>query len=203
MTQDSSFDDLMARLRAGDDAAAAEVFRRFAHRLIGLARSRLGGQLRQRVDPEDVMQSVFRSFFRRHAEGALTLESWDRLWSLLAVITLRKCGHRADYYRAACRDIGREVALTPATPEGSAAEDFEAIAREPTPGEVAMLTETVELLMRGLDARDRQIVQMALQGETVPDISAAVNYSERTVERVLKRVRERLERMRAEGAAKD
>ena len=35
---DHAFDDLMTRLRAGDDAAAAEVFRRFTHRLIGLAR---------------------------------------------------------------------------------------------------------------------------------------------------------------------
>jgi RNA polymerase sigma-70 factor (ECF subfamily) len=201
MSQESSFDDLMARLRRGDDAAAAEVFRRFAHRLIGLARSRLGGQVRQKLDPEDVMQSVFRSFFRRHAEGGLTLESWDRLWSLLAVITLRKCGHRADYYHAACRDVSREVAMTPPSPEDSSTSDFEAIAREPTPGEVTMLAETVEVLMRDLDTRDRRIVEMALQGETVPDISAAVGYSERTVERVLKRVREKLERMRMDSVA--
>ena len=52
----------MARLRAGDNAAAAEVFRRFANRLIGLARTHLDARVRQKVDPEDVMQSALKSF---------------------------------------------------------------------------------------------------------------------------------------------
>jgi hypothetical protein len=41
MTRDDSFADRMLRLRQGDEAAAAGVFDRFAHRLIGLARLRL------------------------------------------------------------------------------------------------------------------------------------------------------------------
>jgi RNA polymerase sigma-70 factor (ECF subfamily) len=202
MTPEGDFGDLMSRLRLGDNDAAKEVFRRFAHRLIGLARSRLGGRVRDHVDPEDVMMSALGSFFRRHTAGALTLESWDRLWSLLAVITLRKCGHKVDYYTAACRDVNKEVALTPAAPDGSSASDFEAIAREPTPAEAAMLTETVELLMRGLRPDHRPIVQMALQGETPFDISTKLECSERTVQRVLEKTRKRLEQMRVEGAAR-
>ena len=42
---------------------------------------------------EDVMASVFKSFFRRHAEAPFDLSSWDSLWSLLTLITLRKCGY--------------------------------------------------------------------------------------------------------------
>lgn len=41
MSDGESFNDVMARLRRGDDDAAAAVFRRFGQRLIGLARSRL------------------------------------------------------------------------------------------------------------------------------------------------------------------
>src|SRR5580692_11428902 len=99
MSVDPSFDTVMQRLRAGDDEAAADVFRRFADRLIGLARSRLDERLRQKVDPEDVMQSVFKSFFRVQADGKLDLANWDSLWALLTVITLRKCGHRIEYFR--------------------------------------------------------------------------------------------------------
>src|SRR5690242_9456367 len=61
VASEPSFADLMARLRAGDDAAAAALFQRFATRLIALARGRLDGLVRRKVDPEDVVQSVFRS----------------------------------------------------------------------------------------------------------------------------------------------
>ena len=60
------------------------VFRQFANRLIGLAHAHLDTALRQKVGPEDVAQSVFRSFFRRQADQPYDLESWDGLWSLLS-----------------------------------------------------------------------------------------------------------------------
>ena len=70
MPQSESFDDVMGRLRAGDQSAAAtEIFQRFARRLIGLARTRLDDRVRSKVDAEDVLQSVFRSFFVRQAVG--------------------------------------------------------------------------------------------------------------------------------------
>src|SRR5688572_29173622 len=144
MSRDPSFAALMERLRRGDPEAAQRIFRHFARRLIGLARERLGPRVRQKVDPEDVLQSVFRSFFTRHADGQYDLEGWDSLWSLLTVITLRKCGYRTRHFRAARRDVQREVA-----PGAGEAPDapWEAIAREPTPDEAAMLAETVEQML--------------------------------------------------------
>jgi RNA polymerase sigma factor (sigma-70 family) len=61
-----------------------------------------------------------------------------------------------------------------------------------------MLTETVERLLNGLEPHQRQIVLRSLEGETVAEISAQLGVTERTVQRVLKGVRERLERWRAE-----
>ncbi|MFN4258057.1 MAG: RNA polymerase sigma factor [Gemmataceae bacterium] len=183
----------MSRLRGGDEQAAAEVFRRFARRLIGLAGSRLHGMIRQKVDPEDVMQSVFKSFFRRHAEGQFDLESWDSLWSLLTVLTLRKCGCRIRYYQAARRDVQREMPPAPVH-DGAEASPWEAIAREPTPTEVMQLTETVEQLFRDMDPRDREIVELALQGYKAQEISTKVRLTERTVYRVLNRVKKKLQR---------
>ena len=65
MSLPDSFDDVITRLRDGDSEAATEIFHRFAARLIALARTRLDSRVRQKVDPEDVVQSVFRSFFIR------------------------------------------------------------------------------------------------------------------------------------------
>src|SRR6516225_7056918 len=136
----------MAALKAGRDEAATRVFNRFASRLIALARTQLSPQIRQKVDPEDVLQSVFRSFFRRNAEGQFgEFESWDNLWAMLVVLTVRKCGGRIDYFHAACRDVQREVS-PPVSPDSSRA-DLDPRDDEPTPSQAAMLTETVEQLM--------------------------------------------------------
>jgi RNA polymerase sigma-70 factor (ECF subfamily) len=148
-----------------------------------LARSRLSNLVRQQVDPEDIVQSTFRSFFVRHAKGDFDVRGWKNLWSLLAIITLRKCGHRTEYFYAACRDLHRQ-----ATPESQMV--FEAMTREPTPFEAAVMTESLSEVFATLDARDRSILEMKLQGESVTEISNALGCTERTVQRVLQRVRE-------------
>lgn len=192
MSLDPSFDDLMARLRAGQSDAAAQVFTRFANRLIALARKQLDPEILRKVDPEDVLQSVFRSFFSRYPSGQFgEFESWDNLWAILAVITLRKCGHRIDYFHAARRDVRREV-----TGPGGADEstlDVGAEDPEPTPAEAAMLTETVERLMRTLDGRHREMLALSLQGYSAPEISSRLGCTERTVYRLLERVKQWLE----------
>ncbi len=191
MSTDPSFTELMTRLRSGDQDAAALIFRRYSQRLVALASSRLGPQLRQKMDPEDVMQSVFRSFFVRQADGQFDLDSWDSLWSLLTVITLRKCGYQVRQFLAAFRDVGREV-VPPAADEDSAA-DWEALGRDPSPSEAAQLTETVEELLCGLDGPDRQIVELSLQGYPVLEISERVGRTQRTIYRLLQRVKKRLQ----------
>jgi RNA polymerase sigma factor (sigma-70 family) len=192
MDSQSSFADLMARLRTGDDSAASQVFHRFASRLIALARGRLHPRLRQKVDAEDVLQSVFHSFFARYAEGQFALKDWDSLWGLLTSITLRKCARRAEHFQAARRDVRRE-----APPQSqSSGGVWEAWARDPTPEEATLLTETVRELLDGLEPREREMVALGLQGHTQAEISAKVGWGERTVHRILSRIRKRLERQR-------
>jgi RNA polymerase sigma-70 factor (ECF subfamily) len=194
VSSNSSFEDLMARLRAGQNDAAAEVFNRFAGRLIALARKQLDPEVLQKLDPEDVLQSVFRSFFARFPSGQFgAFESWDNLWAVLAVITLRKCGRRMDYFHAARRDVRREVTGQPA--RGESASGFGGSDDEPTPSEAAMLTETVEHLMGCLEGRHREILTLSLQGYRPPEISSRLRCTERTVYRVLERVKQYLEAM--------
>ena len=55
--------------------------------------------------------------------------------------------------------------------------------------------------MQGLEARDREILTLHLQGYTMIEISGRINRAQRTVRRVLERVRRRLERLRSECEA--
>src|SRR4051812_33315367 len=96
----NSFAEFLAHLHSGDDAAAQELFGRFAHQLIALARQHIDGRLRHKVDPEDVVQSAYKSFFFRYGEGKLEGVNWNSLWGLLTLITVRKCAERAAYHRA-------------------------------------------------------------------------------------------------------
>ena len=194
MHAEDSFADLMVRLRDGDPEAARQVFNRFARRLIALARGRLEARLREKVEPEDVLQSAYRSFFCRYADGQFELHDWDSLWALLTTITLRKCGRWTDHYHAARRDISREIVPCAAVDDSESG--WQALTREPSPDEGALLAETVEGLLRGQEGRDRDIVSLALVGYKAREISAQLNRPPRTVYRVLERVKKRLQRLR-------
>src|SRR6476661_8208380 len=158
MPDDDTSARLMARLRSGEDAAAREVFERFAGRLVALARGRFNRLLARKVDPEDVVQSAFKSFFVRHREGKLHVGDCDGLWNLLTLITLRKCADRAEYFSAERRDAAREAS-------GPAAW-LAALDRQPRPEEAVVLAETVECLFRDVSARERPILELSLQGYT-------------------------------------
>jgi RNA polymerase sigma-70 factor (ECF subfamily) len=193
----SSFAEFLARLHCGDDTAAQELFGRFTHQLIALALRHIDAGLRHKVEPEDVVQSVYKSFFVRYGDGNLDLVNWNSLWGLLTLITVRKCAERAAYHRAACRDAAREVSPPPredATPW------LEPLGREPTPLEGAVLSEMVGQLFAGLDEDERPILELSLQGYTTREISERLGRAERTVRLLREGIRHRLERMqRPEG----
>jgi RNA polymerase sigma-70 factor (ECF subfamily) len=192
-----SFAEFLARLHSGDDAAAHELFGRFAHQLIALALHHIDTPLRHKVDPEDVVQSVYKSFFARYGTGNLDLVNWNSLWGLLTLITVRKCAERAAYHRAERRDAAREVS---APREEEAAPWLEPFGREPTPLEAAVLNETVEQLLAGLDEEERPILELSLQGYTTREISERLGRAERTVRLLREGIRHRLERLqRSEG----
>jgi RNA polymerase sigma-70 factor (ECF subfamily) len=190
MAASDSFTDVMARLRAGDQAAVREVFERFVDKLIRLARGQFDAVLRRKVDPEDVVQSAYKSFFLRYEAGKLEVESWSNLWGLLTMITMRKCLDQVQYHRAQCRDVQREAAAQADAPPW-----WEAVAREPTPQEAAILVETVEQLLRDLDEKERPILELSLQGYSSQEISQQLGFAERSVRRFRERLRKRLERM--------
>jgi RNA polymerase sigma-70 factor (ECF subfamily) len=195
MTATDSFAALMDRLRADDDAASRDVFRRYAGQLVALARRQFEDRLAHRIDPEDVVQSALKSFFIRHRAGKLQVGNWNSLWGLLAVITRRKCADRVEYLRAERRDVGREVsdATGPDQPWQLAPD------REPSPQEVAVLAETVEQLFRALDADERPVLELSLQGYTAAEISLRLGRALRTVHRTRERVRKTLLRLQGES----
>ena len=193
VTQDTSFRQVFEQLRQGDNAAATAVFERYAARLIAVARTHLDARLRRRVDAEDVLQSVLRTFFVRLAGGNVTLINWDSLWGFLVCITVRKCARARERNRAGVRDVKREAASPESDDSGRV---WEVIGREPGPQDGALLNEALDQATRGLTEQGGQAVMLTLQGLSVPEVAEQLGCSVRKVYRVLEHVRNRLERLR-------
>jgi RNA polymerase sigma-70 factor (ECF subfamily) len=197
MSQRSVFEAWAARLRSGDGEAARQLVRQFTHSLIALARRRLPGRLQRKVDAEDVVQSVYRSFFRRLDRGRIELRDWSSLRHLLATMTKCKCINQVNHFAAEGHKAELEVPLPLTTEEGDPGPTL--ASRLPAPDQAAELAETVEYLLRGFEDWQREVVVLYRERYTIPEISERVRYSERAVHRTLERVRMRLKQLQAEG----
>ncbi len=78
MSEPEAIADLLERCRAGDPEAAHQLFAAYARRLTGVADQHLSRKLAGREDGEDVVQSVFRTFFRRAAAGEFRIARVDK-----------------------------------------------------------------------------------------------------------------------------
>ena len=96
---------MLRRFQGGKEDAATELYRRYAARLLDLAEAKTSPDVKQRVDPEDIVQSVFRTFFRRASLGEYEVPDSDELWKLFLVIGLNKIRAVAGFHKAAKRDV--------------------------------------------------------------------------------------------------
>ncbi|MBL8854069.1 MAG: sigma-70 family RNA polymerase sigma factor [Planctomycetaceae bacterium] len=172
---------LMADYSQGNRDAAAELFNRYSVRLQSIARSRLSRYLSSRVDPEDIVQSAFKSFFRRAVAGGYVAPESNDLFNLLIVITMRKVNAHADRNLAAMRDIRRETAVESLTESA-----------EGEPETLRDLLLTIEDVCCELTPTQRDIINLRLEGYTIAEIGVKAARSKRTVERELQNFRQRL-----------
>ena len=181
--------ELLQGHTAGNQDATEELFNRYVDQLIRFARQRLAPKLARRIDPEDVVQSAYRSFFTAAGRGRFVLERSGDLWRLLVGITLHKLHRQIERNTAAKRDVSKERGLAE---EGSLNFSPDALSREPSPDDVVALADEIELIMRGLEPLHREMVQLRLQGYLVEEIAAQTQRTQRTVLRVLERIKQKL-----------
>lgn len=93
---------LLGRYRRGEDDAATELDLRYAGRPQA---AQAAPDLQRRIDPDDIVQSVFRTFFRRAAAGQYEVPAGEELWKLFLVIGPNKVRAVAAHHRAARRDV--------------------------------------------------------------------------------------------------
>ena len=65
-------------------------YEQYRARLCQLVEREMNRRFRRKEDPEDVVQSAFRTFYRRNAKGEFHIDSSVDLWRLLETITRHK-----------------------------------------------------------------------------------------------------------------
>jgi RNA polymerase sigma-70 factor (ECF subfamily) len=159
---------------------ASEVFRRYSIRLLHLANDRLGRDVRGKLSPEDVVQSAFKSFFRRLNDFRLERDGADAIWGLLSIITIRKCKKWDAFYRCDKRAVQREK------PDDSRlAGQVRHTSSEPGPEDVLIVEELLEKLFSEFEPRQQQMILLRMDGCSVGEIAAQCQSSCRTVARTI------------------
>jgi RNA polymerase sigma-70 factor (ECF subfamily) len=185
MSESTELRNLLELFRAGDQDAARQLFDRYVDRLVALARRRISQRLAGRVDPEDVVQSVFRTFFGRVKAGQFTIESQDDLTKLLVRITVHKTLRQVEYHQAAKRSTNLE------TVQGSVSQDrlTEILDREPTPAEANSFLDQLEHFLDQLKPFERQVLELRIQGYSNEEIAEELGTYDRRIRRVMERIR--------------
>lgn len=172
---------------------------RYRDHLMRKASLKLAPYVRKHLDPDDVVQSTLRTFFRRHQEGKFDNfdfnreEQKDGLLRLLCTILIRKCQRVSR--------VGRREEEAPAL-LGDDGELFpndilEGISKEPSPKEVAELEELVRVVSeRLIHPRDRKILELRIAGYSIREICEheEVKCSESMVFIALRRIKEQMRR---------
>lgn len=191
-SSDNTEDELLNRWKEGDQEAADQIVDRYLSRLTALARTRLSPKMRRRVDPEDVVQSAYRSFFRNAADDRYVLERSGDLWRLLAAIMMNKLHGQVEYHTAKKRAIGKEESMLVGGDGTSSVINPGAFVKQPSTTEMLGVTEELERTMADLPETQRRILELRLQGHSVTEIAEDVKRSERTVRRALENIRNML-----------
>lgn len=177
-----------------DEVAAQQLFRRYAQRLTVLAEQHLSRRVAQRVAGEDIVQSVFRSFFRRSEDGQFQIDDSAEMWKLLVSITLNKTKMKARFHSRKRRSVQAE--------QPAAADDdwqVQAVSSEPTPEEAAALIDEIEATLQGLPEDYCRMLMMRLEGHTPTEIAKEMEVSRQTIYRALNMMQDRMKKRTAES----
>ncbi|MCA9239477.1 MAG: helix-turn-helix domain-containing protein [Planctomycetales bacterium] len=189
----SSDASLVRRFRAGEQDAATALYARYAAKLQRLADRNTGSDLAARFDSDDVVQSVFRTFFRRIQGGEYDLPDGEELWRLLLVLGLNKIRGLAAYHRAQRRNVATTQHVEDSRLGGLPGAEDPHLA-------MASLEEVIREVTASLPQIHGEIVRRRIEGYKQSEIAAATNRTERTVERVLQSFRTKLRGLIDEAA---
>jgi RNA polymerase sigma factor (sigma-70 family) len=160
------FDELIRRVSAGDEQAAAQLVRDFEPVVRRVLRARLrDARARREFDSMDIWQSVLAIFFVRVAAGQYDLKGPEDLVKLLLTMTRNKLAEKIRHQHRQRRDSRRTV---------GGVEKLALAGRDPTPSSVVADKDLLEQARQRLSAEERQLVELRGQGLSWEKVAASL-----------------------------
>jgi RNA polymerase sigma-70 factor (ECF subfamily) len=186
MIEDEAFSDLIRRVRAGNQEAAAELVRLYEPEVRRAVRLRLTDRRLTRVlDSMDICQSVMANFFIRAAAGQFDLERPDQVLRLLVTMARNRLLDQARRQQATRRDSRRV--------ETGGDERLEAVPNhDPTPSQVVSERELLEALRSKLTAEEQQLAEHRALGRDWAEIAAEMGGTPESLRKRLSRALDRV-----------
>ncbi len=185
MPEEPSFRDLIDRVRARDEEAAAELVRLYEPTIRMAIRVRLSDPaLRRLLDSMDICQSVLANFFVRAASGQFELETADQLVKLLVTMARNKLTNYALQQRAARRDQRRiEKVIT---------NKSELADPGPSPSQVVVDKDLLQECRRRMSTEEQRLADLRASGRSWDEIAVEVGAKPDTVRSRLTRALDRV-----------
>lgn len=169
---------------AADDALSILV-ERLRPRLLREIDRQIGDYLRKRFDGEDILQSTFRTFFRRTDDGQYNWDHTSALFQLLLAIATNKVRHAARYHTQRKRDVRKEACVSAAEVDPN---DF--IGDDDLADDVSDIVARVGEIFDQLPKRDAEFFRRRyVENQTYGRIHADTGWSLSTIKRVLRETR--------------
>jgi RNA polymerase sigma-70 factor (ECF subfamily) len=187
MTEPGAFHDLIRRIRAGDQDAAAELVRQYEPTIRRAVRFRLvDARLGALFDSMDICQSVLASFFVRSAAGAFELDRPEQVLKLLVTMARNKLASQARQQHAARRDQRRAQAASP--------EQHEFVAPDPSPSQQVSAQELFREVQQRLAPEEQRLIELRNEGLEWAEIAAQLGGNAVALRKQLSRALDRVTR---------
>ncbi len=178
-------EDLIQRVRAGDQAAATEFFEEYRKDLRRVIQARMrasGVTSRAMGDTSDIFQLVMAGFLVGSAVGRYPLDRPDEVRAVLGQIARRRV-----------IDLVRRIRARGPTPEGGVgAGGLDPVAPDPGPLSHATIRDLIEAAKQMLTPAEREIAEMRKDGLSWEEIGHQTGRSAEAVRKLIDRASERI-----------
>jgi RNA polymerase sigma-70 factor (ECF subfamily) len=181
MAPTDGFAELVRRVRAGDEAAAVELVRRYEPAVRRAVRFQMRDRrLRRHFDSLDVCQSVLGSFFVRAASGQYDLDGPGQLLNLLVAMARHKLATQARKRQVVRRQEGAPVA------------DEAPTGREASPSAQVVARDLLQEVRKRLSGEERALADERGRGREWAEIAADLGGSPEALRKKLARALDRV-----------
>jgi RNA polymerase sigma-70 factor (ECF subfamily) len=189
---DAAFVELLARVRAGDEAAVRELLARFEDDVQMMVRAQLPRRLRPKFDSMDFVQAVWQSFFSDLDAAPERFANAVHLRRFLAGVVRNKVQEEHRRRTQSRRyNMTREESLY--VRRNGRDEPVEVPTPDPSPSQNAQALDRWDQLVAGRSPEEAMVVELRRQGLTYEQIAERTGLSERAARRVIEEIRERME----------